>query len=168
MRSWQDLYFTSVGDYQSPGIKFGHDMSRNNRRQKIMKHFKILLQVSFTTGKVVNDICHRKHCIDGSRDFKKRDALCHHGWPIKKILGFRWFKKAKITIETICFWRNISIRSFRLCPFLHLREAWWWNLKKIDTKVSSSCPVLFNILTLFHKFCPWLSLLSIGKHSEFS
>ena len=24
----------------------------------------------------------------------------HHGWPSKKILGFRWSKKAKITLET--------------------------------------------------------------------
>ena len=36
----------------------------------------------------------------------KRGALYvgHHGWPTKKILGFRWSKKAKITLETISFW----------------------------------------------------------------
>ena len=28
----------------------------------------------------------------------------HHGWPTKKILGFRWSKKVKITLETITFW----------------------------------------------------------------
>ena len=27
----------------------------------------------------------------------------HHGWPMKKILGFRWSKKAKITLETKAF-----------------------------------------------------------------
>ena len=27
----------------------------------------------------------------------------HHGWPTKKILGFRWSKKAKITLETKSF-----------------------------------------------------------------
>ena len=27
----------------------------------------------------------------------------HHGWPTKKILGFRWFKKAKVTLETKVF-----------------------------------------------------------------
>ena len=36
-----------------------------------------------------------------SRDFEKEGALYvgHHGWPIKKILGFRWSKKAKITLN---------------------------------------------------------------------
>ena len=35
----------------------------------------------------------------------KRGALYvgHHGWPTKKILGFRWSKKAKITLETKAF-----------------------------------------------------------------
>ena len=35
----------------------------------------------------------------------KRRALYvdHHGWPTKKILGFRWSKKAKITLETKAF-----------------------------------------------------------------
>ena len=27
----------------------------------------------------------------------------HHGWPAKKILGFRWSEKVKITSETISF-----------------------------------------------------------------
>ena len=40
-----------------------------------------------------------------SRDFEKGGALCadHHVWPTKKILGFRWSKKAKITLETTAF-----------------------------------------------------------------
>ena len=43
--------------------------------------------------------------------FRKGLALCvgHHGWLTKKILVFRWSKKAKITLETIGFWQNISI-----------------------------------------------------------
>ena len=28
----------------------------------------------------------------------------HHGSPPKKILGFRWSKNDKITLETISFW----------------------------------------------------------------
>ena len=36
----------------------------------------------------------------------------HHGWPTKKIFGFRWSKKAKITLETISFGQNISIFKF--------------------------------------------------------
>ena len=38
-----------------------------------------------------------------------------HGWPSKKILGFRWSKKAKITSETMSFLRNIFKISFLLC-----------------------------------------------------
>ena len=41
----------------------------------------------------------------------------HHGWPKKKILGFRWFKKAEITLETIIFWQNIFLSVFSI--FLH-------------------------------------------------
>ena len=52
----------------------------------------------------------------------------HHGWPAKKVLGCRWFKKTKITLETISFGRIISISIFKFSPFLHITEAWWWNL----------------------------------------
>ena len=44
------------------------------------------------------------------------------------ILGFRWFKKAKITLETIRFWQNISISIFKYSPFLHKIKACQWNL----------------------------------------
>ena len=40
----------------------------------------------------------------------------HHGWPTKKISGFRWAKKAKTTLETITSWRNISIIFFNFSP----------------------------------------------------
>ena len=40
-----------------------------------------------------------------------------HGWPVKKILGFRWSKKAEITLETISFWQNISISIFKFSKF---------------------------------------------------
>ena len=39
----------------------------------------------------------------GSRDFEKGGGALyagHHGWPMKKILVFKWSKKAKITLET--------------------------------------------------------------------
>ena len=55
----------------------------------------------------------------------KRGALC---WPSKKFLGFRWFKKAKITLETISFWQNISISIFKFSPFLCTVKACPWNL----------------------------------------
>ena len=37
----------------------------------------------------------------------------HHGWLTKKSLGFRWSKKARITLETLSFWQNISITIFQ-------------------------------------------------------
>ena len=42
-----------------------------------------------------------------SRDFEKRVALYdgEHGWLTKNVLGFRWSKKAKITLETIPLWK---------------------------------------------------------------
>ena len=42
----------------------------------------------------------------------------HHGWPAKKILGFKWSKKAEITAKTTSFWQNISISVFKFSPFL--------------------------------------------------
>ena len=40
----------------------------------------------------------------------------------KKKLGFRWSKKAKITLETIGFWQNISINNFKFSPFLSIKS----------------------------------------------
>ena len=34
-------------------------------------------------------------------------------WPEKNELGFRWSKKAEITLETIGLWQNISISIFK-------------------------------------------------------
>ena len=58
------------------------------------------------------------------RAFLKRGALFvgHHGWPAKKNLGFRWSKKAEITLETISFGQNISISIFRFSPFLLIQS----------------------------------------------
>ena len=44
----------------------------------------------------------------GPRNFKKGKGggalyVSHHGWPTKKISGFRWSKKAKIMLETKAF-----------------------------------------------------------------
>ena len=44
----------------------------------------------------------------------------HHGWLTKKILGFRWSKKAKITFETNIFGETfLSVVS----NFLHFNES---------------------------------------------
>ena len=65
----------------------------------------------------------------GSRDFERRKGgggggvgalyVGHHGWPTKKTLGFRWFKKVKITLETIVFWQNIYNSIFKFSLFLY-------------------------------------------------
>ena len=46
--------------------------------------------------------------------FRKEGALYvgHHDWPAKKILSFRWSKKAKIMLEAIISRWNISISIF--------------------------------------------------------
>ena len=53
----------------------------------------------------------------GSREFE-RGGRCvgHHGWLMKKILSFRWSKKAKITLGTKAFGKTfLSVLS----NFLH-------------------------------------------------
>ena len=49
----------------------------------------------------------------------------HHCWPTKKILGFRWSKKGKITLETISFWQNISISIFKFSLFYAIKACQW-------------------------------------------
>ena len=48
---------------------------------------------------------------------KRGGALCRPPW-----LGFRWSKKAEITLETISFWQNISISIFKFSPFLLIKS----------------------------------------------
>ena len=56
---------------------------------------------------------------DGSRDFEKVGHSIH-GWPTKKILGFGWSKKTKITLETKVFGKTyLSVFS----NFLHFNES---------------------------------------------
>ena len=88
----------------------------------------------------VNESWKNSFCRAGSRDFEKGEVgwgwggvggvlyVGHYGLPTKKILGFRWSEKAKITLETISFWRNISISIFKFSPFLYTVKAWQWNL----------------------------------------
>ena len=54
---------------------------------------------------------------------KRRGALCRPPWLAgKKYLGFREFKKAKISLETISFWQNISIIIFKFSSFLSIKS----------------------------------------------
>ena len=51
-----------------------------------------------------------------------------HGWPKKKILGFRLSKKAKIALQTISSLQNISISILKFSPFLNTMKDCQWNL----------------------------------------
>ena len=64
------------------------------------------------------------YCQGRIQRFWKGGALYvnHHGWPAKKMLGFRWFKKAKITLETISFGQIISISIFKFSRFLSIKS----------------------------------------------
>ena len=53
---------------------------------------------------------------DKSRGFEKK-GVGHHSWPTMKTLGLGWSKMAKITLETINFWRNISFSLFKFSKF---------------------------------------------------
>ena len=46
----------------------------------------------------------------------------HQGWPVKKILVFRWSKKAEIALETIILWQNISVSIFKFSQFLSIKS----------------------------------------------
>ena len=52
----------------------------------------------------------------------------HQSWPMNEILGFRSSKRAKITLETIKCWQNISMSIFKFSSFLHTMKACQWNL----------------------------------------
>ena len=84
-------------------------------KQRIMDNV-----VSFDDKKMLtfSDIfCHTSH--GRIQKFWKGRALYvdYHGWPAKENLGFRWSKKAEITLETISFWQNISISIFKFSLF---------------------------------------------------
>ena len=41
----------------------------------------------------------------------------HHGWPAKKMLGFRWSKKAKITLGCMSFFNKIFLNISNISKF---------------------------------------------------
>ena len=82
----------------------------------------------------------------------------------KKKLGFRWSKKAKITLETIKFGQNISISIFEFSPFLSIKSYQFFkiyycvdkeiekNIHTVDNekrKTEKSWALLYN--SLLHK-----------------
>ena len=64
------------------------------------------------------------YCRGRFKDFEKVGLLyvSHHVWLPKKILYFRWSKKAQITLETTSFWQNTYISIFKFSPFLSIKS----------------------------------------------
>ena len=66
----------------------------------------------------------------GSRNFQKGGGelyVRHHGWLTKKILGFRWSKKAKITLKNV--FGEIFLSVFLNCLYFYiLWKPCRWNL----------------------------------------
>ena len=59
----------------------------------------------------------------GCRDFEQEGRSMSVPWLAgEKLLGFRWSKKVKITLETISFWQNISINIFKFSSFLSIKS----------------------------------------------
>ena len=53
---------------------------------------------------------------------KTSGAQCRPPWLAdEEILGFRWSKKAKITLENLSFWQNISISTFKVSPIIYIQ-----------------------------------------------
>ena len=69
----------------------------------------------------------------GSRDFEKGWRSISATMATKKILGFRWSKKANITLKTIGFWQSI-LSAFSI--FLHFYIKW-----KLANEISSICKI---------------------------
>ena len=63
----------------------------------------------------------------GCRNFEKRVLyVSQHGWPREKILGFRWSKKAKITLNL--FLTKYFFQHFQILSNFTYHKSWWWNL----------------------------------------
>ena len=67
------------------------------------------------------------------RFWKRGEALCRTWLAAKEIQSFRWSKKAKITLETIRFWWNISFSILEFSPFSYIMKACGWNLINFST-----------------------------------
>ena len=118
--------------------------------------------------KIFQGILSHLHRIQGRiQRFLKGGTLYvgHRGWPAKKILGFRWSKKAEVTLETISFWQNISISIFKFSPFLSIKSYQFTKfliqqsvkkekLRKVGLCVITGCFIkLFKMIGNHFSFC---------------
>ena len=67
--------------------------------------------------------------------------VSHHGQLEKKILGFRWSKKAEITLQTIISWQNISISIFKFSQFLLIKSYQFFKIYKRFHKEREKTPI---------------------------
>ena len=65
----------------------------------------------------------------------------HQGWPAKKILVFRWSKKAELALETIILWQNISVSIFKFSQFLSIKSYQFFKIYKRFDKEREKTPI---------------------------
>ena len=110
-----------------------------NRRQKIMKLLKILVEVRFSIIKVVTRMQYKKHCIR----VVSRVAEQLKTWVIRKC----WENKKNGRKYGLV----LSLPSKNKTSALVVKKY-----SKTDFKFLLYFPILLNFSTLFHKFCPLL------------
>ena len=90
----------------------------------------------------VNLVSYDSESRGGSRDFEKGGHSMSAAIVVwrSKFLGFRWSKKAKITLETISFWPNISFSIFKM-----------FSIFKVQWKLAKETLSIFQNLERFYK-----------------
>ena len=109
-------------------LKWGrkYKFCMEKRVRKLLLAYRIKYFFSFCFIKI-NSTSHNQGRI---QRFWKEGALyvSHHGWPMKKILIFRWSKKAKITLETKVFGETFLSVFSNFLLFLYRMKPCRWNL----------------------------------------
>ena len=102
LRSLQPLMTTCL---QNSKIKLKPNPRPNRNKKKKSWHYKGCCKLLKTKWKTYRNYLKRYTLPGADAEILKRGVLYvgHHGWPTKKILGFKWSKKAKIMLETKAF-----------------------------------------------------------------
>ena len=103
---------------QFPGDLVTFTVETLNEKLQLLQYDDFMTEVS--SAEPIS--CHFLFWYQGQiqRFWKSGLYVGHQDWPTKKILGFRWSKKTKITLKAISFWRNISISVFKFSPFIFI------------------------------------------------
>ena len=135
--------FTPESHLKQPGFAFSACGSFTKHRERIGKFRKFrnlkylyrneLEKTWFTHDAAYSDSKHlgkRTIARGGPRNFQKGGGelyVRHHGWLTKKILGFRWSKKAKITLKNV--FGEMFLSVFLNCLYFYiLWKPCRWNL----------------------------------------